>query len=171
MTQIILLETYLTIFNRANLLIGLSIFSACLLKMDSSINGTFLMLLRSGLIVIIHLLKLENYIWIEILKTISLMWNNLLSALHILYPELSLPSIKCFREDYSPMLIHIDTDLETTMIKSQLTALTELEFLTLLEMDGQLLMEIRVRKKHSFFSFLFILLLFFLLFFFIYLNK
>ena len=99
------------------------------------------------------------------------MWNNLLSALHILYPELSLPSIKCFREDYSPMLIHIDTDLETTMIKSQLTALTELEFLTLLEMDGQLLMEIRVRKKHSFFSFLFILLLFFLLFFFIYLNK
>lgn len=75
------------------------------------------------------------------------MLNNLPSAPLIWYQELSHHSTKCFKEDFSLMLILIDIDWETIMIKFLLIVPTELEFLTDKEMAGQLLMEIKVLNQ------------------------
>lgn len=141
------LEICLTTSNLENLLTGPSTFNACHMRMDLNINGTFSMLLRSGHMVTTLLLKWVNYTLIETLKIILLMLNNLPSAPLIWFQELSPHSTKCFKEDFSLMLIPIDIDWETIMIKFLLIVPIELEFLTDKEMAGQLLMEIKVLNQ------------------------
>lgn len=137
MTQITLLETSLTTSRVVNLLTGPSTSSACPTKMASNTSGTSLMLPRSGHTATTHSSESESCASTETQKTTSQMSNSQLSAPLTSFPELNPQWTRCFRADCSPTLIPTDTDSETTTIKSQSTAPTELAFLTQIAMDGQ----------------------------------
>ena len=70
-----------------------------------------------------------------------LMLSNQLFLQVILFQESKLLTTKCFKEDYSHIQMHIDIDLEETILKFQSIVLTELELTMDKEMDSLPLME------------------------------
>jgi len=113
---------------------GLGLYNWCQRKTLPTTDSMYLISPRSGHIVIIHFIRLVRWPWIETQRTTMLKLSKPLSHQAIWFQELNHQWIRCSREDFSHILILIDTDLERTTIKFQSTAHTEQELIHTSEM-------------------------------------
>lgn len=104
---------------------GLCTFRLCLSTMATSTDGTFLMLLRCGLILTTPWFQSESLFSTETLRITSLKLSNLRSHPATLCLVWNPLWIRCSRDVSSRIPIPIDIDSELTTIRSPSTARTE----------------------------------------------
>lgn len=113
-TLIMLLEILLTTSIQERPLSGTSRFKSSLKSTDLDISGTSSMWLKLSPMETIPWSPSESLSSTDMSTTISLKLNNPPSPQAISFQEWNLPWIKCFKEDYSPILTLTDIDLEPT---------------------------------------------------------